>query len=297
MNSSALFIRFYSEASHILDGKRAGHLLYELSLLFLGKRLDDTRERYDKYGYSWYLDKIAYYEDLILSVGETLGKDGFISAASMAMFALSLSAGLTNTDGGLALSDADVLFILKYQGEYFSECDIGADEWRIFAAVFTEFIPERSATLIDAELYSLKKSGYFITLSEVMPKAIDFYRSFTAALSAMGELSLSGEPEKTASAIASAVIECREELVSLLHLMEEKGKSSTASEADVLRSLGLVSDFEEFAVSHGVIDAEELLSAIEDIAKKDGTSGDALSSAIISYMLGVAPYITFALYS
>ena len=292
--SLAFLSSLYQTAVTVLGASRAGSLAFDHALLYLGKRAEECRARYEKYGYDFFLDDVKRYESLSDKLTSVLGEDKFVSASSMTMMILSLVSGhsMHPSSLGLSFGDSDFLYILAYQGRFFKRQAISAQEWQIFAELFSELIPEKQTSLLSAELYALRKDTYFVRAFAVMPALVSLYASLTDALFADGLWSLDGTIAENERALCRAFLCDEAALSACLTDFETHAATSSLSEEQALRAVALQSEYEEFLHRTPPIAREELIEGMRTIA--EGGSGS-LTELFRAYAVGQMPYLVFAL--
>ena len=289
----------YRVATDAVDAKRVGIVCYELSRMMISKRAEESRKRYEKYGYSWYLDETVAYETLNTELSETLGRDKFIRASSIAFFATSVfyGIGMPENELGLSVNERETLLILEMQADFFCETELREEDWKIFAGVLTELVPENNSSYVNAELYALKKSGYFVLLAEVMPSVLALYEAATDSLSESGGTILVEDGALDARAIVRAVLSDEAVLFACLDKLETSAASNTNAEAAAISSMKLTAEYESFIGSRRAITRDEFVQSLRAIAASETpVRTQTVYELIWDYAAGIAPYVAFAVY-
>ncbi len=290
------FVTPYRKAVSLFGGDRAGKFFYEASALYLTRRAEECRARYETYGYSFFLRDAQNYERLRAELDTVLGEEGFCAAASMTTFIFSVISG-QSTDGSLptsAFGDAELLYILSYQGQYFEELAITEEGFRVFAALLSDLLPENENSLLEAELYALKKDAYFESAARAFPALISLYASATNRLLKDGAWQSDTAQDVKDAALCRALLDGTFPLENFLVSMEECAVTASDSEKEALRDCGAQDAFSAFLAENPPVSKDALLTALREIADGQG-DGRTLSSLFFSYAVGVAPYFTFAI--
>ena len=295
--SFEIFAELYKTATEATDSKRVGIVAFEMSKNMISEKAEQSRARYEKYGYQWYLDDAVKYEKLCSELSAKLGKSKFIKASNIAFFVLAsvYGIGMPENELGLSVNEKETVAILGMQADYFIEAGISVEDWKIFAGVLTELVPENKTTHLNAELYALKQEDYFVSAAEVMPPLLEFYKALTAKLYEGGEnLYLDGKAVNL-KAIIRAALASEAELRALLDKLQTHAATSAKSEADAVKSLKLTDAYADFTEAHEVIGADGLIEALDSAVKTDSAVGsEELARLFASYFVGIAPYLTFA---
>lgn len=295
--SFEVLAKLYNVATDAVDAKRVGIVAFELSRLMVSEKAEDSRKKYEKYGYPWYLDDAERYETLLSNLTGTLGRNKFIKMSNIAFFVLSSVWGLGAPENeiGLSVNEREAVAILEVQADFFCEAAISAEEWKIFAQILTELVPKNNTSLMNAELYALKQSNYFVSIAEAMPQLIALYEATTNRLCESGTVLYSDSGEFNAKGIVGAVISSDTELRAFLDKLETCGASRTKAETDAITSMKLTAEYESFISEYGVKTQDEFVEALKELSESDAeTSPEVLYELILTYTVGVAPYVTFA---
>ena len=250
----------YARMSAHVDSRRLGELIFELDLEWMGDSLERAK---DRYGYSYYLEDIEKYTALI-SDAEQLGSETFSDALSVFMFIASASFGTVIADGStVGVKAADVLVIMKKQGEKFASLGINEAQWQTVAAMCEEFIPDAISSAIHAKVtWTLDDEDYFTAAAAVMPDVIDFYEMFTSDISPEAA---EGIEEGTQLSLALSI--CRElasnkgALTELLSAMEEKIPGASEAQISIVTTYEK-EGYAEFTSLY-LSSKEELIASIE----------------------------------
>ena len=286
-----------------LEAQRSGKIAYELSVSYLENEIKDSYDRYEKYGYSFYLDQAKDYEELLLDVTQTLTEQRFISALSMSAFFTSSLSAISKSESEpiespFSLSDTETTFIISEQGEYFLNLDLSENDWQIYARLLTLFRPKSYTTLTSAELYSLGNDGYFVNAASVMPSFITLYAAATRSLNDLGEYSSKASTDGNAKAALNAVFANEELLDDLLLAAELHLATKSDSELSAIKSLGRYEDFLSFEEGERKLTSLELKDALRTLMTSENEGvAEEIASLVRSYLFSLAPYATFAIFN
>lgn len=295
--SFEVFANLYAVAKETLNAKKVGIVTFELSKMMIEEKCEQSRKRYEKYGYDWCLSDAVKYEALSADLSEKLGRDKFIRASDMLFFVFSslYGIGMPENESGFSVNGREAAMILEMQADHFRDAAITVDDWRIFAGVLTELVPENNKSHASAELYALKKNGYFVSAIEIMPQLITLYEAATNRLCDSGASLYADGNEINLNGIIDALLESKAELESFLDNFETKAATCTKAESDAIKSLKLTEDYESFIGGCDVLSRDEFIAELRRLTDTDAAvSREELYGAIVSYTAGFAPYLTFA---
>ena len=291
------FAAVYERLLYSIGSRRSGALLLELAKSFVSSKQKTAQERYEQYGYDWYREEA---EELATLQNDlcTMGEEKFGAVVSMASLLASsaMQVGAPASDGRLALSDADIRFILEYHAGYVMSVGITEGEAQVFGRLISHLIPERSGTLLSAHLYALKTDGYFVEAARVIPHFAAFYASLTTALRRNGELGFGGDSAAAARALACALNDSNEELLSFLAVVDRYMSTASQRELNAIKQSDASDALARFLAEEHAMTDGELTATIQALSVS--TSADAakeLQAAFVSRLIGVAPYVIFTL--
>ena len=155
----------YTKCVSVIDADRFGALVYELQVFAIDRKAMSVKEKYDKYGYAFYLEEAEYYE-LVVKNAKELGRDDFASALSALIFTASLFNGSANFEGdGVSISVSDSVAIMEKQAKKFAELKLDSKDWQIVAEMCEVFISnDVSDDLKGRVLRALDDADFFICL-------------------------------------------------------------------------------------------------------------------------------------
>ena len=297
-----LWFRFYQSNLTTLGSTRAGKLGYLAADYWLETREATFRARYEKYGYSWYLEDAEHYAALSLRIKEELGADCFCAAAEILTFAAStLWSGLSSLEGeggGFGLSAGELRAILARGAREFASVPITESQWSLVGELLAEAIPSRRDTALTAELDALAADGYFARAARCMPLLLETYRAATEAMTVEDAAAIFYGDDENArrTAVCRALNTCKSTLASLLQAFEAFAATASEAETRALTRLGELEACQSLLTLCGNADAEQLLAQIEACAQ-EGTaeSGDAVVATLRAYLATYIPYLLYAL--
>ena len=284
----------YARMSAHVDSRRLGELIFELDLEWMGDSLERAKDRYDRYGYSYYLEDIEKYTALI-SDAEQLGSEAFSDALSVFMFIASASFGTVIADGStVGVKAADILVIMKKQGEKFASLGINEAQWQTVAAMCEELIPDAISSAIHAKVtWTLDDEDYFTSAAAVMPDVIDFYEIFTSEISPEAA---EGIEEGTELSLALSI--CRElarnksALTDLLSAMEEKIPGASEAQISIMTTYEK-EGYAEFTSLY-LSSKEELIASIEAFVNEPTEDSiEELKRTVIGFAASINPVVAY----
>ena len=278
-NSLKIISDLYIKAVSVVDQDRVGSFFYGLSLSLVQHRKNVSLERYEKYGYQFYLDDYEYYVSLEGRV-DSLGEAGFESASGILMFFISsLFGGFGG--GALALNANEICAVLNRQGRYFLENNLGDEEWETLISVLCELIPKQSQSLFGAMTYTLGDEGGFQCLAPVISLAVSTYAGIAASL-VPEDIPTSEDGVKVL--IARKLTEDKESFISGISVIKNSLPKLSAAQISAVNSYdraGYAAYLEE--LQH--IGAEEVYLAVSAIsASTDEETLAAAQSAMLNYL-------------
>lgn len=287
-------LALYESALYNLGSRRSGMLFFELSLITVKDKEETARRRYLQYGEKRYLEDAERCAQLIASLSD-MGEDRFIEALSATALITSTAFSLNrkNEENAFLLEDAELLYLLDRQAKGFLETCPTDAEWQTVGALINELIPLNASNLPYATMYALKNEGYFHHATRIMPSVLSLYASVAASLKEAATFSLNGEKAENTKAILSALKHSEQELRALdasliLYAKTDSERLKHAVEANAEQE-----ELKSFLNAYTPIDCDQLLSTIRQASENEET---ALTSAVISYVAGVSPYLAFVLF-
>ena len=293
---SSILTAVYDSCLYSVGEERCGRLAYGIAHLLLEENARTASERYEKYGYSWYLDDAERCTSLSESL-TAMGEERFSAACAIFSQLTSLGASLESSQStGLVLTDSELLYILGYRARHFAKSNITPDEWSLIGALTSEFIPVKADTLKSAMLYEFKKDSYPEVAMRAMPALINLYASLAKEIKEIDGFGFGIDRDGQAKAIAAALLASEDELYALSEDLIAYAKTSSASQERVIKSYFTEEEISSFIASHPEIDFTALVSGLERIANAERAGAyENLSELILSYLYGIAPYVTLSL--
>lgn len=291
-----LLFAFYEIFISTIGSDKSGLLAYELSLHTVDMRAKDANEKYATYGYSWYLEDAERCSELYTKLYE-LGEEKFVYAISVSssVTSLVLSKDDEQEESAFTLTDEEFLFILDSQGQHFKSNSLTDSEWKIFGSLVSELIPKRATDLISTLFYSLKNEEYFIRAFQAMPEAVSLYASVSSALKNGGDFSLGADSNKNAASLISALLDCEGDIRLLDTALSEYAECNSERVKEAILAHCSAEEADAFFKEYEPIGVDELIHRLKEANASD--SADLLlNNAIISYLCGISPYISYAIF-
>ncbi len=297
----SLWIVFYQRNLPLFGSTRAGKLGYAAIAVWLASREQSCRDRYEKYGYAWYLDDAEHYASMQDRLASVLGEDGFCAAAEILTFAASSVAGGVSAWGddlGYGLSAGELTAILSRQSSRFFELSLTTDQWSLVGELLEEAAPKRRNTPIKAELGVLADEGYFARAACVMPSLLSLYRAAATRMTAADTQAIAFGDDETARihTVCRLLVECDSELSALLTAVETHAATESEKEKKILSQLGVLADCQAFLDAAGEADADALRASIAACAEAPTDArAEAVRAALNAYLATKAPYLYYVL--
>lgn len=296
-------LRFYQSCLSVVGSTRAGKLGYLAASMWLTSREETCRARFDKYGYSWYLEDAERYASLRERLSNELGEDGFCNAAEMLTFAASSLVGgvlAEEQETAYGLSSEELTAILQKQAARFGELCPTESQWTLVGDLLTELVPERRGTPMEAEADALARVGYFARAAAVMPSVIDLYGAFVSHMTPQDAETILWSEDETARTVAVCRVLslCDGELTAFLRAAETHAATADEEEQKALKQTGVWDDCQAFLLTCGTADAETLRAAVASCAAAQTIeSAQTLGRTLRAYLATQAPYLFYTLQS
>lgn len=292
--SASKLTSLYESLLYTLGSTRTGILLHTVATEIISKKIATARDRYEKYGYSWYLDDIERCESLKADLTE-MGEKHFSEIVSAAAFVIStLRSASPTSDNALALSDAELLFILEHQGEEFLLNASDREDWQIVGRLITELIPKldfADSTAISI-LYALKQEAYFNSLMQSCTELFSLYASLTRNLRSEGKFSLSKSYSENERAICSALLSSQKELSELYTALHTSGSIDSDRLRRAVEECSDKEALDLFLSSHSPLTYEELKEELSTCANGSGEF-KGIEEIMLGTLYSVSPYLSF----
>ena len=302
---SELTIRLFGDLYLISLGKlgreRAADLVFYSTLAYLDNSAKTFRERYEKYGYSWYLEDAEHYDRLSLEIKENIGEEKLADALGVVFFSSSLVSGtpLLREDEGFSLDSGELLLLLKKQAEHLDESALSRSQWQtvfelLFEVCFSESQAPKHLDEVEKEEYSALRNcdDYALKLGNVMPYLTDLYAAAVNKLSEERLVRLMSEDASVAKLeFLNSVYMCKNEFFALTASFSKQSFTSE-HEKNALERAGAYEDYLKYAEYRRHTDGTDLYNAIG--AYLSGRqSEEQLHNAFEGYLFSSAPYFTY----
>lgn len=296
-------LRFYQSCLSVVGSTRAGKLGYLAASLWLDSREETCRTRYEKYGYSWYLEDAERYASLLDRLQNEFGEDGFCNAAEMLTFAASSLVGgvlAEEKETAYGLSAEELTAILQKQAARFLELCPSESQWTLVADLLTELVPERRGTPMEAEADALARVGYFTRAAAVMPSLITLYGAFVSQMTPQDAEAILWGADETARTVAVCRVfsACDGELTAFLRAAKTHAATADEEERKALVQTGVWDDFQDFLLESGTADAEMLRAAVASCAaSQTPEAAEHFERTLRAYLCTQVPYLFYTLQS
>ncbi len=294
--------QLYSNAVAVLGSKRAGVFSYEGITLYLAQKIAFSEERYEKYGYTWYLEDALRYRDLQQRLTAELNATLFSNSLALLFcftpFISQLSFGEENVLH-FPIYDAELLLFLQKQTEHGTALQLSGAQWSLLAEILGELLPNGDATLTEKELTVLKGENYLVRAAQAMPAFLALCDAVANALSEeeIGLLREASGKTVRASVLSRSLSRCEAAFFAFTDAVEQYAASSSEAELAMLEKAGELTSVQEFLTETAPLDSQALFAAV--CASADMTQPDAaaLSDALRGYCRRYMPYLTYVLYT
>ena len=300
-----LLASLFEEMRLSLGEVRTGGLCYHVLLVALREKTALAEQRYEKYGYSWYLKEAQ--ACAALTQGWQAELDGARFSAAMSVLTSFLPALRTLwREGGasevsFALYDAELCLFLQRQATK-SAAALSVAEWELIGETLALLFPSRGGTdPLSAEWRALCGcEGYVKRVFGSLPAFLRLTEAVSLQLTAADIAVLRGEGTAAArmQPILRAVLDCEAVFFALSQTLSSRLAIADARERAALESVGALADYERFAAERGSVDAQGVFAAMAALADGNVSETDtvsALSAALTDYFYGLAPYLTYVL--
>ena len=270
----------YTKLMSLLENDRFGALSYEMHLLTITNKLNETKKNYDKLGYAYYLEDIEYYNTLI-EKAEKLGREKFTDAISILVFTCSSFNGAIGfSESGISISIGDVLAIMEKQSVEFASISLSEEDWQTVAEMCETFLPKTGNT----NLVALRNDHIFLEVADVMPELVNFYVKLTSDISKNNTaLTSDGTPYAYERAICNQLAANESEFLILLSKLEEKFprvSANTITAAKISDRAG----YESFCAEYSAT-SDELMDAVKTFAEEPSYENyETLGDACLGYL-------------
>ncbi len=295
---SNLFLGFYQTGLSVMPSQKLGSIIFTFTDLYLNHKTQQSYERYDTYGYQWYLEDAHHYSDLLTQLHSTLGEETFSQMVTLAVFALSLGGGAAPQESRLfTLSDEELTVLLRRQADYFCSAEISQEQWGSAAQIYSTLFTPQGNSLTDAALSALFRSGYVGQLSQCMPAFLTLYRALTQVVTPQQLSALrSGVQEEAALTAARLLSSVPAEFLALEQQLNQYGYSQSVEEEGALHSAGLWEEYQQYLESTPTVQAQQLLErAVAYADAPEQESKDAFLNSVQQYLRTYLPCLAFVL--
>ena len=298
LNPGFIF-EFYQALVSVLNSEKSGALAYELALFTVNSNADEAKERYERYGFSWYLEDYNKYTDLYQSL-VTLGRTKFVGAISVSSSITSLILGKTELSGNdiLDITSSEFLFILDSQGQHFKDNSLTSEEWQVFGALISDFIPTKASDIYSSLLYALKKDDYITKAFAAMPEVVSLYASVAAKLKEEGIFRTDAAEQEQTAALISALLDCEEDIKKLDSSLSRYAKLDSARVKSAVEEYASREMLDSFFENTPPIGCDKLIAELKSIGDNPAdTSSAMLKNTLASYICAYAPYLSYVIFN
>ena len=294
---------FYNACMSVLGSRRGGVVLFESAALYALEMRDRALERYDMYGYAWYLADAEQYTAHYTALTEKIGETHFSAVLGACFFASSLIRGTlwAETDEGLTLTDAEICLLWQRQAAHLKEELPPAEVCSVTLEIlFDWFCRDASVPedLSDPEIayYSALREcpDHAIRAGECLPLFVGLYEKAVSFLTpADVSLLRCGSSDEREQVICRILTGAPNEFLAVTDALSRR-PFAREQEKDALVRAGVWESYVVYESERRPVSPELLWGCIEDYAANpDAGRRDALAGAWENYAFSVAPYATF----
>lgn len=292
-----LAFRLYRDASGVLGAARSGELVCCLSQIWLADRAEQCEARYEKYGYSWYLEDAERLRALQKDMETGLDAGQFAEMTETIAWFCSLAdlrGGISGfSDGAVLTPDELALPVRRLANAYAATGETPA-QWQIPARLVRELSETATGkTAGQSVLLTLSRTGFFTELAGLMPQLLKLYAALVGQLRGADLLLLCSDtaaPSERLAILCRALADCTETAAAVDAGLRNFAPWDSADAEKVLDRAGLRAAYADFLERCPAGDLTALLAAARE------GDADAQASAVRSYLRGVCPTLAFLLF-
>lgn len=309
LSMPSLMLSAYGEGVTLLGNGRSGMLLYGFVNLWLDEQIGICEERYQKYGYQWYLEDAERFREQKRLLTEELGGERFtVTVSFFFLTAVSLSDGLGGMESGFEnlLNPEELLTLLQWETNYFRGQDMTDEQWSLGIELITEWLledgslTENLSTILSAELSALLGTpAIYSRLGKTVASLLHLYEEEIRALDEADMHVLLGEDKNAALALLCRTVgECEDTFFEFCEILEANMISHSEAEEAALRQAGVWEEYQAYADAAMTVSSEELFLALSTYGRTASEHDrSVLFGAAEGYAFSIAPYLIFAINS
>ena len=276
--------KFFGQLSGLFGIRLGALIVYDLAFEYLDYQLDEYTARYEKYGYSWYLDYIEDYSFRLDVLENTVGEENFIlllrigyGGGDILMDYLSDSQNFWD-DLSQNFTDGEFCIYLRAQAELMQSLSLDAEDWKKIAQCMS---PSEEEGLFAAFFNAALDGGDILREAEYLPQLISLVAN---TLSSVTQEDIETLREGNGGTFVSSLLSrWTDEDWQLFGQLTSLNFSSEAYEK-VIGDFGYGQLYEQYLSSMQVTDLETLRES----------PSEELCDALLAYLNGKVPYFVFA---
>ena len=276
--------KFFGQLSGLFGIRLGALIVYDLAFEYLDYQLDEYTARYEKYGYSWYLDYIEDYSFRLDVLENTVGEENFIlllrigyGGGDIVMDYLSDSQNFWD-DLSQNFTDGEFCIYLRAQAELMQSLSLDAEDWKRIAQCLS---PSEEEGLFAAFFNAALDGGDILREAEYLPQLISLVAN---TLSSVTQEDIETLREGNGGTFVSSLLSrWTDEDWQLFGQITSLNFSSEAYEK-VIGDFGYGQLYEQYLSSMQVTDLETLRES----------PSEELCDALLAYLNGKVPYFVFA---
>ena len=276
--------KFFGQLSGLFGIRIGALIVYDLAFEYLDYQLDEYTARYEKYGYSWYLDYIEDYSFRLDVLENTVGEENFILllrigyvGGDIVMDYLSDSKNFWD-DLSQNFTDGEFCIYLRAQAELMQSLSLDAEDWKKIAQCLS---PSEEEGLFAAFFNAALDGGDILREAEYLPQLISLVAN---TLSSVTQEDIETLREGNGGTFVSSLLSrWTDEDWQLFGQITSLNFSSEAYEK-VIGDFGYGQLYEQYLSSMQVTDLDTLRES----------PSEELCDALLAYLNGKVPYFVFA---
>lgn len=309
-----LLLNFYRNGLTFLGSIRAGGLLYDFTLLWVDYQIQYCDDRYQKYGYKWYLEDANQFRAQREQLVKELGKTAYAEAVGIFFFAFSelesvwKGTASNRNDADLEgeevlINDAELLMLLQRQADGFCKRTVTARQWQLTAQLLHAWlfadaeVPSDWSTLGQELFMTLQTSDEVAgSLGLVMPQNLRLYAELLRNMESSELTDLrTGEQTLRTVTVCRVLTRTKTSFDEWSAAVSANIRFNGYEQKQAVERAGAWTDYSYYAATTTAADATALYAAITACAEAgDAQSAEAVWCVAEGFLFAHAPYLTYA---
>lgn len=299
--SAKLFADLYLISIGKLGRDRASKLIFFSTIAYLDSVAKIFNERYQKYGYKWYLDDAEKFARLSREINDDIGYEKLADALGVVFFSTFIASGTEVFSGNedFALDSTELLLLLVQQASYLDENRLESSQWQtvlelLFEICYSESEAPESFDRVEKEEYlAIRNCDYYaLQLGEIMPYVTNLYIAAVNNLSAERlDRLMSTEASAVKIEFLNSVYMCKNEFFALSSRFH-KLRFDSDYEKNALVRADVYEDYLKYEQHRKSATGADLYNAIGGYLT-GRYDKEQLNSTFENYLFTSAPYFTY----